>query len=399
MPATGRLVAGNFSTRCLPDRPDAQCARNIRARPTIWTQAKQKADAGVAQMTTARAERSVLLSAALALSAACSNGTGSVDRQSGEQVEPPPAAAQFTVSAAVSGLRGAGLVLQLNSANDLSVEADGLATFDAQLTDGANYAVSVAAQPQSQTCNVTNGSGVIAGADVVDVLVECSVVQSPQYAVGGVVNGLQGSGLVLRNNGADDLAVALDGPFAFAIRLAEGSSYSVTVAIQPSAPAQTCTVANAAGVVGAADVADIEVACSTNQYTIGGSVSGLRGSGLVLQLEVEGERSQREITANGSFDFPLAARSGASYVVSVRAQPRNPAQTCSVENAAGVLELENVRNVRVHCETRSFTIGGRVSGLENGGLVLRNDSESLAIASNGAFTFATPLPSGSAYDV
>ena len=48
------------------------------------------------------------------------------------------------------------------------------------------------------------------------------------------VAGLTGSGLVLRNNGADDLAISANGPFTFATTLTSGSSYSVTVLVQPA---------------------------------------------------------------------------------------------------------------------------------------------------------------------
>src|SRR5690606_1013999 len=65
----------------------------------------------------------------------------------------------------------------------------------------------------------------------------------PVYAVQAAVSGLAGTGLVLRNNGGDDLAIAADGSHAFATLLADGSPYAVTVATQPTAdPPQTCTV-------------------------------------------------------------------------------------------------------------------------------------------------------------
>lgn len=83
------------------------------------------------------------------------------------------------------------------------------------------------------------------------------------YPIGGTVTGLAGAGLVLRNNGADDLAVAADGAFRFSRELPEGSAYAVTVAAQPTNPAQTCTVANGAGTARAA-VTSVNVSCTTN---------------------------------------------------------------------------------------------------------------------------------------
>ena len=46
---------------------------------------------------------------------------------------------------------------------------------------------------------------------------------SPQtFTVGGSVSGLTGSGLVLQNNGGDNLTIATSGNFTFAMALASG---------------------------------------------------------------------------------------------------------------------------------------------------------------------------------
>jgi hypothetical protein len=79
------------------------------------------------------------------------------------------------------------------------------------------------------------------------------------YAVGGSVSNLTGNGLVLQNNGADNLAVSANGPFSFATELASGSTYSVRVATQPTA--QTCNVTNGNGTISNADVTNIAVNC------------------------------------------------------------------------------------------------------------------------------------------
>ena len=61
-------------------------------------------------------------------------------------------------------------------------------------------------------------------------------VELPAYSIGGTVSGLAGSGLVLQNNGGDDLAISADGSFTFATPLVDGSSYEVTVLTQPTQP-------------------------------------------------------------------------------------------------------------------------------------------------------------------
>ena len=62
-------------------------------------------------------------------------------------------------------------------------------------------------------------------------------------------------------------------------------------------------------------------------YTIGGTVSGLSGMGLVLQDNLGNNLS---VTTNGSFMFTTAITSGGAYSVTVLTQPASPAQTCAV---------------------------------------------------------------------
>ena len=82
------------------------------------------------------------------------------------------------------------------------------------------------------------------------------------YTVGGTVSGLTGSGLVLRNNGGDDLPVSTSGTFTFANKIAVGAAYVVTVSTQPANPTQTCVVTNGSGTMGSSNVTNVSVACS-----------------------------------------------------------------------------------------------------------------------------------------
>lgn len=81
------------------------------------------------------------------------------------------------------------------------------------------------------------------------------------YAVGGSVSGLTGAGLglVLQNNGGDNLPVAADGSFTFATAIADNAPYSVSVQTQPSGP--FCTVQNGSGTIASADVTNVAVSC------------------------------------------------------------------------------------------------------------------------------------------
>ncbi len=186
--------------------------------------------------------------------AACGGGSG--DGGSSSNQTPT-----YTISTTVSGLSGTGLVLQNNLGNDLTVTANGSATFSTGLTSGTAYSVTVKTNPSnlSQTCSVANGTGTVASANVSNVTVSCT---TNSYSVGVTVTGLSGSGLELQNNGADNLTVNANGAATFATPVISGGTYSVTISTQPTAsPGQTCSVTGGSGTVTNAAISGIAVSC------------------------------------------------------------------------------------------------------------------------------------------
>jgi hypothetical protein len=321
------------------------------------------------------------------------NGSGTMGAANVTNVDVTCTTSLFTVGGTVTGLAGSGLVLH-NGTESLPVPADGPYTFTTQVPSGGTYAVTVTAQPAgpSQTCTVANASGTMGAASVTNVDVTCA---TSTFTVGGTVSGLAGLGLVVRN-GAESLAIPAGATsYAFPTRVPSGGAYAVTVTAQPLGPSQTCTVANGSGTVGAANVTNVNVTCTTNTFTVGGTVTGLAGSGLVLRDGTE----SLPISANGPYAFTTRVASGGTYAVTVTAQPTGPSQTCTVANAVGAVGAANVTNVNVTCATSAFTLGGAVSGLAGAGLVLHNGTESLPISANGPYTFTTQVPSGGSYAV
>ncbi len=328
------------------------------------------------------------------------NPSGTVMGANVSNVAVTCAANRYTIGGTVSGLNGNHLLLQNNSGGSFVATGNGPFTFPVALADGSFYTVTATliVQPgaPSQTCTVSNGSGTLAGANVTNVAVACV---TNRFTVGGTVTGLIGSGLVLRNNGGDDRAIAGNGAFTFATSLADGSAYTVTVLTQPGAPSQTCTVANPNGTLMGANVSNVSINCAANQYTVGGTIAGLNGNHLLLQNNAG---SPLVATGNGPFTFPAVLADGSSYSVTatVVPQPGAPSQACTVSNGSGTLAGANVTNVAVTCVTNRFTVGGTVTGLIGSGLVLRNNGgDALAISANGPFAFATSLDDRTSYTV
>jgi hypothetical protein len=131
-------------------------------------------------------------------------------------------------------------------------------------------------------------------------------------------------------------------------------------------------------------------------FTIGGNVSGLMGTGLVLQLNGAGDLP---VSASGAFSFPGKISTGSSYAVTVKTQPSNPTQMCTVMSGSGAVGNANVSNVSVVCSTTAFKVGGTVTGL-SGTVVLQNNAgDDLSVSQSGAFNFNTLVAVGASYAV
>jgi hypothetical protein len=132
---------------------------------------------------------------------------------------------------------------------------------------------------------------------------------------------------------------------------------------------------------------------STTPHSISGTVSGLAGTGLVLQ---NNGGDSLTVSANGAYSFHTSVTG--AYAVTVQTQPTSPSQLCTVANGSGTASAD-VTNVTVTC-VMSFTIGGTATGVVGTGLVVQdNAGDNLAITANGPFTFATQIATGSPYSV
>jgi len=304
----------------------------------------------------------------------------------------------YTIGGSVSGLAGTGLVLQDNGADNLPISQDGSFLFPTALVSGASYAVTVLTQPSNpaQTCAVTFGGTGMATSNVVIVRITCN---TNTFTLGGNVSGLSGTGLVLQDNGGNNLPINANGSFAFATPINRGTSYNVTILTQPSNPTQTCSVTNGFGASIGGNVTNILVACFTTSqtFTISGTVSGLAGTGLVLQ---DNSGDNLPITKNGIFTFPTPIPSGSSFSVTTFSQPLSPTQNCVVTGGGGTASA-NITGILVNCTTSAFTVGGTITGLTGTGLILQNNgANSLQVGANAtSFTFAAQVASGSAYAV
>ena len=165
----------------------------------------------------------------------------------------------------------------------------------------------------------------------------CVLDETDPVSVGGTVQGLAGSGLVLQNNGADDLAIAEDGDFTFATPLFPGDSYAVTVSSHPTSPAQLCEVSNGEGVIGDSDIDDVLVSCQTlamldtdrTEVGFGEVIEGNLASEIVVVSNAapEGAMTLESATLNVSGDPVFEIAGGGCQVGSAL----EPGASCELE--------------------------------------------------------------------
>lgn len=306
----------------------------------------------------------------------------------------------YKVGGSVSGFSGL-VALNLNGTEILPKTYNGSFTFSTPLPAGASYSVTIDYQPPGYQCAVINGTGVMVGADYPFVGVECQKVATaifPKVDPNGA-NLSTGETMVVTLNGTEDktLSVWDFNAVSFQSALNPGDSYMVTVKTPP--PGRVCALYGSVGVIKAGVIPVVDMSCVadvTSSFTIGGSVTGLNGSGLILNLD--GRESLTVNAGAASYLFPNSQLGNMFHQVKVEAQPAG--QICTVTNPNPWVTA-NVSNANVICSNGPHTIGGYVSGLTSAGLTLQlNGAETLPIpATGGLFKFATLLSDGMSYQV
>jgi hypothetical protein len=134
--------------------------------------------------------------------------------------------------------------------------------------------------------------------------------------------------------------------------------------------------------------------------TVGGTVTGLAGGEVVLQLNGADDLTVK----TEKFKFPKPQAKGAAYSVTVKTQPTLPVkQTCKVGQDSGKIGDKPVSNVDVICTTNTYAVGGTVSGLaaKSKGVVIElKGGNEAKVTKNGNFVFPdTRLPDGSDFSI
>jgi uncharacterized delta-60 repeat protein len=130
-------------------------------------------------------------------------------------------------------------------------------------------------------------------------------------------------------------------------------------------------------------------------FTVGGTVTGLEGTGLEL-IDLQFLPIN---PGNGPFTMRFDTQIGKPYEVRITEQPSNPVQVCTITNGSGIMGDANVTNVQVNCVTTaasgsldpSFGGNGKVAatfGGSDSAMVLQPDGKVIMVGGGADFTVA-----------
>ena len=147
-----------------------------------------------------------------------------------------------------------------------------------------------------------------------------------------------------------------------------------------------------------ADDCTVMVTFAVDMHAVGGSINGLAGNGLALQIN--GGETVTSAAGTTSYQFPTTLPWNTHYEIAIAAQPTQPWQTCAVANGSGDVGDADVTDVDVSCTTNTYTVRGDVDGLAAGSTVdVRLDGGETLVLGNGPYAFATTVASGLNYSV
>jgi hypothetical protein len=139
----------------------------------------------------------------------------------------------------------------------------------------------------------------------------------------------------------------------------------MTYALQDASDILACSASNGVGTAGSGDVNKVVASCSEKFYTLGGTISGLTRTGLVL---ASGANIVTVAAHTTSFTLPTSVAYANPYAVTVAAQPAG--LTCSVSNGAGLMPASSVTSVKVRCLDNADPAGANARSMNATGLVL-----------------------------
>jgi len=277
-----------------------------------------------------------------------------------------------------------------NTVQTKTLASDGVWTFDNELTHEDAYTVTVTS-PTGFDCSLIGSASSTITADTDDIVVECL----PTFVLGGsaTLNGAtpQVSVEYGPSNTVQTKALS-SSAWTFDDELTQGHAYAVTVT---SPTDYVCTlVGSTTGTVAAADINDLVIECLST-YALGGSASLNGATGVEVSVNQPDDTAQTAtLSLDGAWTFGKELVSGDTYTVSIVSIPID--YDCTLSGTTSDTISADVSDVSVTC-LPFHSLGG--TAVLNGATVelSQDQSQSLTVSQDGAFTFTDKLLHGSSY--
>ena len=159
------------------------------------------------------------------------------------------------------------------------------------------------------------------------------------------VTGLKGKDLQLELSGIKKRETSSNGELQFEQELPLGADYVMTLGAEPNSPAQRCFILNATGRVTITGTNHVTVVCITQRYTIEGSVEGLTGGEVVLQVN---DTESVRLRENAPFRIPDTFEDFEPLRLNIRSRPTDPAQQCDFVSPPARVMGKTTR-LRLYC--------------------------------------------------
>jgi hypothetical protein len=173
-------------------------------------------------------------------------------------------------------------------------------------------------------------------------LAACGGGSGGSIPLSGAISGLNRAGLVLENKGKEYVVPDSATTFQFTDLVANDSEFEILVKTNPTG--QVCTPSNNKGRANYYSYTQTIITCTTDLYTLGGTVNGLTGTGLVL---ANGSITVAVPAGASTFTFGKTVPNKRPYGVTVLSQPAG--QTCTVVNGAGEMPIGDRSDVIINC--------------------------------------------------
>lgn len=168
-------------------------------------------------------------------------------------------------------------------------------------------------------------------------LAACGGGSGGSIPLSGSISGLNRAGLILTNKGKDLEVANSATTFTFTDLVANDSEFEILVKTNPVG--QVCTPSNNKGRANYYSYTQTIVTCTTDLYTLSGTVNGLKATSTGLVL-ANGPITVAVPAGATTFTFGKTVPNTQTYGITVLSQPAG--QTCTVQNGSGTMPIRDI---------------------------------------------------------